>query len=106
MQERSISPGSLIGAICLGLISAACSPEPHRSRGDEPPSVILITLDTTRADHLGCYGYFRGTSPNIDEFAAESVLYERAVSVAGTTLPVHVSLWTSVYPASHGVFSN
>ena len=67
------------------------------------PNVILITLDTTRADHLSCYGYSRLTSPNLDRFAEESVLYTNCVSTTSWTLPAHASLFTGKYISSHGV---
>lgn len=66
------------------------------------PTVVLITLDTTRADHLGCYGYARNTSPNLDAFAREAVVYERAIAPATWTLPSHASLFTGKLTASHG----
>jgi arylsulfatase A-like enzyme len=70
------------------------------------PNVIFISLDTVRADHLGCYGYRRGTSPNLDRFAREAALYENAICVQPTTNPSHVSMFTGLYPAQHGVVSN
>jgi arylsulfatase A-like enzyme len=66
-------------------------------------NVVVIALDTTRADHLGCYGYGRGTSPNIDRFARESFVFEQAISAAPWTAPALISLMTSLYPAVHGV---
>ncbi|MFT4540788.1 MAG: arylsulfatase A-like enzyme, partial [Planctomycetota bacterium] len=71
-----------------------------------PPNVIILTIDTLRADHLGCYGYFRNTSPNIDAFAAESILFERCIAPMATTLPVHTSLFTGVWPFEHGAIAN
>jgi arylsulfatase A-like enzyme len=66
-------------------------------------SVVLISLDTLRADHLGSYGYSRNTSPNIDEFAAKSILFERAHSTSHATAPSHMSMFTSLNPSVHGV---
>ncbi len=68
-----------------------------------PPNVILISVDTLRADHLGCYGYERPTSPSIDLLASRGVRFEQAFSQASWTLPSHLSLLTSRYPHSHGV---
>ncbi len=65
--------------------------------------LVLISLDTLRADHLGCYGYSRNTSPNIDEFAAKSILFERAHSTSYKTAPSHMSMFTSLHPSVHGV---
>lgn len=72
----------------------------------EPLSVVVIVIDTLRADRLGCYGYRRPTSPNIDAFAREAILFERARSTSGTTLPAHVSLFTGTNPSRHGVRGN
>ena len=72
----------------------------------QPADIVLITLDTTRADHLGCYGYFRDTSPNIDAFAGECIVFERCLAPMATTLPSHTSLLTGVYPLEHGTLAN
>ena len=71
----------------------------HKNR----PNVILIILDALRADHLGCYGYKRNTSPNIDEFASEGQLFSNAFSQAGYTFASVPSIFTSKTPFSHGV---
>ena len=57
------------------------------------PDVLLIILDTLRADRLSCYGYPRETTPQIDAFAEGGVLYERAISPAQWTIPAHASLF-------------
>lgn len=62
------------------------------------PNVLLIVLDTVRVDHLGTYGYQRDTTPNIDRLAAQSVVFERAMSTSPWTLPSHKSLFTGHYP--------
>lgn len=67
------------------------------------PDLFLIVLDTQRADRLGCYGYQKATSPNLDTFARESVLFERAVSPAQWTVPSHASIFTGRYPTAHHV---
>lgn len=66
-------------------------------------NIILISLDTLRADHLSCYGYNRETSPNIDKLAEESILFEDAFSNAYFTLPSHMSIFTSLYPTTHKI---
>jgi arylsulfatase A-like enzyme len=63
----------------------------------------LISLDTLRADHIGVYGYHRNTSPSIDAFAKESIVFGNAVVQSQWTLPSHMSIMTSLYPSSHGV---
>jgi arylsulfatase A-like enzyme len=65
------------------------------------PDIMLIVLDTLRADRLSCYRYSRETSPHIDAFAAESTLFERAISPAQWTIPAHASIFTGEYPTTH-----
>ncbi|UCE42592.1 MAG: sulfatase [Candidatus Aminicenantes bacterium] len=67
-------------------------------------NIILISLDTVRPDHLGCYGYQRNTSPAIDRLASDSVLFENAYSTTSWTLPGHVSLLTSLDCRNHQVY--
>lgn len=67
------------------------------------PNVILISVDTLRADHLGCYGYERPTSPTIDLLARRGVRFDQVFSQSSWTVPSHLSLLTSRYPHSHGV---
>ena len=76
---------------------AACSARPSR-----PPNVLLILVDTLRQDHLGCYGWWRNTSPKIDALAAKSIRFDRAYSTAPWTLPSVASVLTGLYPSSHG----
>jgi arylsulfatase A-like enzyme len=67
-----------------------------------PTNVLIIAVDTLRPDHLGCYGYDRHTSPNVDELARSGVLFENAISQAPWTLPSFASVFTSLYPTQHG----
>jgi arylsulfatase A-like enzyme/Tfp pilus assembly protein PilF len=77
-----------------------------RETASLPPDILLITMDTTRADHLGCYGYADIQTPNIDNLAREGVLFEEAFSVQPVTLPAHCSIHTGTYPFRHGVRDN
>jgi arylsulfatase A-like enzyme/Tfp pilus assembly protein PilF len=70
------------------------------------PNVLFITLDTTRADRLGCYGYSPTLTPTLDALAAEGVLFERARTPAPLTLPSHASMMTGLYPPEHGLVTN
>jgi arylsulfatase A-like enzyme/tetratricopeptide (TPR) repeat protein len=72
----------------------------------EKPNVILLTLDTTRADHLACYGYSRVKTPNLDSLARRGVLFEQAAATSPLTLPSHCSILTGMYPTYHGVRIN
>ncbi|MFC1752247.1 sulfatase [Thermoproteota archaeon] len=66
------------------------------------PNIILISVDTLRADHLGCYGYHRNTSPNIDKFAGDGITFRNAISLASWTFPAMSGLLTSQYPTVLG----
>ncbi len=71
-----------------------------------PANVLIITLDTTRADHLGSYGYARGSTPRLDELAARGARFREAITVTPLTLPAHSSLMTGTFPMFHGVRDN
>jgi len=87
--------GNLV--LVLAFFLTACSQDKGRA-------VILISLDTLRQDHLGCYGYHRNTSPNIDRLAREDgIVFEAAYAQAPLTLPSHMSMLTGLYPEAHQV---
>ncbi|MBI1278751.1 MAG: sulfatase-like hydrolase/transferase [Anaerolineaceae bacterium] len=67
------------------------------------PNILFIVLDTMRRDRLSIYGHDRETSPQLDQFAQDSTLFERAVSAAQWTVPSHASMFTGVYPSTHGL---
>jgi len=67
------------------------------------PNVLVIVLDTLRADHLSSYGYFRTTSPEIDRIASQGVLFENAIAPCSWSLPSHASLLTGRAPSDHGM---
>ncbi len=69
----------------------------------QKPNILLIILDTQRRDHLSIYGHTQETSPEFDVFAANATLFERAISPAQWTLPSHASMFTGLYPSTHGV---
>ncbi len=92
----------LLGAILL----AGCGGGPPPPGGDPPPpprGVVLISVDTLRADHLGAYGYERPTSPFFDSLAARGVLFERVAVQYPSTLTSHMSIFTGLYPLEHRV---
>ena len=87
----------MIDCVGVGVASTSCD-APASPR----PNVILISIDTLRPDHLGCYGYGEETSPELDRFALDSVVFDRAAAHAPSTLPSHASLLTSLLPQHHG----
>jgi arylsulfatase len=80
---------------------ATVSGSPVTAASSLPP-VVLVTLDTTRVDHLSPYGYARATTPALQAFAEAAVRFDRAWSTSSWTLPAHASLFTGLYPARHG----
>jgi arylsulfatase A-like enzyme len=70
--------------------------------GSPQRNVILVSIDTLRADHLGCYGYGPPTTPEIDRFALGAIVFENAIAQAPSTLPSHASIFTSMLPSHHG----
>jgi len=69
---------------------------------EDGPNLLLIVLDTLRADHLSLYGYPRETSPWLDRFARTALVFDRAVAPSSFTLPSHATLFTGLYPETHG----
>jgi arylsulfatase A-like enzyme len=90
---------ALLSLFALGL--GGCAQETE-TNPESPPPVILIDIDTLRADHLGCYGYSRDTSPHLDAWSNEAVRFAWTFSQAPNTPPSQASILTSLYPTSHG----
>jgi len=88
-----------------GVASPAVAGAPAFQRGGRRPDVLLISLDTLRADALGCYGNPRPTSPTIDGLADRGVRFARCYAPAPHTAPSHVSLFSGLLPAAHGVLN-
>jgi len=76
------------------------------ARTPRPPNLLLVTLDTTRADRLGCYGSKTVATPYLDALAARGVVFDNAISPSPLTLPAHCSILTGLQPAAHGVRDN
>ncbi len=106
-------------ALVLALVSAlgACRPRAEesasgrwrslaRDAGIERPHVVLVTIDTLRADALGSYGNRRVETPNLDRLAREGVRFANAATTVPFTLPAHSSMMTGAYPPTHGVREN
>jgi len=97
-KRAALALFGILGGLALGLFGS-CGDEP-----EPPASVILISLDTLRGDHVGFMGYPRNTTPFLDELARESVVYERAYTTMSWTLIAHMSLMTGLYPSQHKVW--
>jgi choline-sulfatase len=116
---RSAQPPArrlLLLAVALLLVAATdCTPRLPAAGaarpGEEPPhsrgaNLLLVTLDTVRADHLGCYGYTAAETPTLDRLAAEGVRFAHASSPVPLTLPSHTTLLTGLLPPHHGARNN
>jgi len=96
--SRTIA-GVALGVALLGFLVTSSQPLPG-------PNLILITVDTLRADRLGAYGYAKARTPVIDRLAARGVRFEQAVTHSPLTFPAHVSIFTGQYPSAHGARDN
>lgn len=95
-------PGAFLSPlIAVGLLLAAAA-----ARAAPPPSLVLVTLDTVRADRIGAYGRANASTPNLDRLAASGVRFDAAWSAVPVTLPSHITLLTGCWPPAHGVRDN
>lgn len=95
--------GRTVLGLCLLVVGAGCGAD--REAADGRPNVLVIVLDTTRADYFSSYGYPRATTPHLDALAAEGVRYASAFTTDFWTLPSHASLFTGRYPSEVGATS-
>jgi len=94
----------VVAVAAMVAASVACARS--ASRPAAPANLLLVTLDTLRADHVGCYGYPRPTTPSLDRFAATATRFEDVTCSMPTTLPSHVTIFTGLPPSLHGVTRN
>ena len=109
LKPRSAARTFTLAAVAVVSATAACSSSDTVAPVDfgvARPNVVLISIDSLRADHLGTYGYERETSPNIDALAAEGVVFENTVSSSTWTLPAHMSMLSSLNSRVHGVIDD
>jgi len=106
-----LPPRTLTWVVLAGLLFFAACGGPDQTPDRKPelragPNLLLITLDTARADRFGCYGYEKAVTPNIDRLAGEGVLFEEAFTPVPLTVSSHASIFTGCYPPHHGVHTN
>ncbi len=92
--------------LLLSLCAGCTAPPPERAAAAQARHLVLITIDTLRADRVGAYGYERARTPRIDALAARGVRFDHAYAAAPITLPSHASLMTGRYPPGHGARHN
>ncbi len=99
--------GLLVVTNVIVVVSLAIIPFwPLSTVKQQLPNILLITIDTLRQDHLGCYGYERAHTPNIDKIAHEGVMFSETVAPGPRTGPSHISILTGLYPHHHGAIRN
>ncbi len=97
-------PIAILALLCAAF--AVPCPALAAGAGEPPVHLLLITLDTLRADHLGVYGYSAPTSPALDAFAETATVFDDVTCSMPTTLPSHLTIFTGLTPAQHGVTEN
>src|SRR2546423_12273682 len=93
-------------ALTAVMLAAGCGAGASRVSSPDRPNVLLVTIDTLRADHVGCYGYRDASTPTIDALARRGVRFETAVVHAPLTGPSHASILTGQIPVGHGLRKN
>jgi hypothetical protein len=100
-MERLAHLGRAVGLALLAASVIGVTPAGAGDDGAKPPNVILISIDTLRADHLSCYGYERPTSPAIDALARQGTLFANAQSASSWTTPSHMTMMTGLLSGAH-----
>ncbi|MFT5444575.1 MAG: arylsulfatase A-like enzyme [Myxococcota bacterium] len=108
MKARTIKALVLMGTTLFGVTMTSCQEDtPPAATTTASNSIVIISLDTTRPDHLSVYGYDRPTSPNLEALADDAVVMQNFLTTSSWTLPTHASLFTGLFPSSHGAhYSN
>jgi arylsulfatase A-like enzyme len=94
------------GSVVLALLAMGFPLGCERSHGVGDPNILLVTLDTVRADHCSSYGYSRSTTPHLSALARDGVQFDSAYSPMPTSAPAHASIFTGLHPRSHGLIRN
>jgi choline-sulfatase len=102
VTTRFLAPAGLLVAAA----AVACAKAPPAAAPPQPVSVLLVTIDTLRADRLGAYGDTKARTPVLDGLARQGVVFDRAYTPVPITLPAHVSMMTGLNPPAHGVRGN
>jgi arylsulfatase A-like enzyme/Flp pilus assembly protein TadD len=105
-RPRAVARRRLLPAALLLACVVLCGTMLAAPASAAPPNVVLITIDTVRSDHVGCYGDQDAHTPNLDALAREGVLFQTAVTSVPLTFPSHCSILTGTYPTLHGVRDN
>jgi arylsulfatase A-like enzyme len=99
------SSAPVLAALGCALLAALLAPG-RAAAAEARPNLLLLTVDTLRADFLGCYGFAGKNTPNLDRLASQGLLFEDTLTVIGKTGPAFASLFSSLYPPTHGARRN
>jgi arylsulfatase A-like enzyme len=105
-RSAKVVGGTLGAAVVAAAILQVLGCQRQESAASALDRIVLVTIDTLRADHLGSYGYARPVSPFLDSLAERGIQFRRAYAHSGITQPSHASLFTSLYPLQHNVIRN
>src|SRR6516225_6697616 len=102
-MQRPIQTGAVWASVIASVLVLACCKPSNGPMQTRRLNLVLVTIDTLRADRLGCYTYANTETPNLDRIARQGVLFENAITHTPLTAPSHASIFTGLYPAAHGV---
>jgi len=110
MSLRKFPIAIILVTVCVMLLVSSCkkakAPDWGGTGGSKRPNIIVLTVDTLRADHMALHGYHRDTMPAIGAFAETAVVFDQAVVSRGNTRASYASMLTGLYPFHHGVYNN
>lgn len=106
LRAASVGVFVIISSLLIGLFARDTAKTERETAMPGAPNILLISIDSLRADHLGAYGYRRATSPNIDAIARGGTAFETVISPTSWTLPAHMTMLTSLPPEKHGVITD
>lgn len=107
MSLRKFPSTIILVMVCVMLMASSCKKDQTPAAGKaRRPNIIILTVDTLRADHMALYGYHRDTMPAIEAFAKTAVVFDQAVVSRGNTRASYASMLTALYPFRHGVYNN
>ena len=106
LSRRKVLKYGLYGGLSAALSSSLWVSGCGKTGPKKKLNVLVVSIDTLRADHVSCYGYGKPTTPNADRLAKEGHVWSRAYTTMPTTLPAHTSMFTSLYPRQLSVRRN
>ena len=106
LNRRDVLKYGLCGGLAAGILPPLFLTGCGKKRQGKRPNIIVLTVDTLRADHTSMYGYHRDTTPAINAFAKSAMVFDNAVVSRGSTRPSYASMLTGLYPYRHGIYNS